>query len=375
MVRMADFFKKENDPSQDKSQEEKVSELPKESPPKEEARPIKFPLYSEIKKEIIPEKKPAQTPAIEPAQIMKEGLKIEPKPVMAALYQQAIALVRKILENGIQGLPIEGREIKATVDKIIDQLSLGNYELVTLTAFSSPENYLLSHSVNVCIISIMLGLGSNYTKLKLSDLGVAAFLHDIGMLKFEDISSRPSKLTNEEYQKIKHHPQIGAELLRNAKDITQTAIYVAQEHHERVDGQGYPKGLAGEKITEFARIVAIADAYEALTHPRAQREKLLPYDAIKEMLKGKERYDQKFLRVLIEQLGIYPIGSWVQLSTNEIGQVISVNKNSPLRPIVNVTADPQGRKSPEEKVLDLLKYPTLFIKRPVDEKEAGGLPA
>jgi len=274
-----------------------------------------------------------------------------------------------MLEWGGKGEPIEGKKIKEVVDRIIDQLSLGNYELINLTNASSLENYLLSHSVNVCIVSIMLGLGLNYTKLKLSDLGVAAFLHDIGMLKFEDLSKRPTKLTEEEYQQVKHHPLYGAELLRNAKDISATAIYVAQEHHESADGKGYPKGLAGEKINEFARIVAIADAYEALTHPRAQRERLLPYDALKEMLKRKEHYDQKFLKVLIEQLGVYPIGSWVQLSTNEIGQVIRVNKNSPLRPIVNVTADPQGRKSAEEKILDLVKYPTLFVKRPIDESE------
>lgn len=367
MVRMADFFKKENEPKK----EEKIAEPLQEAPPQEETKPVKFPSSQDIKNEIIPEKKPIDPSAVEPTQVMKEGLKVESKPAMDALYREATGLVNSILERGAKGEPIEGREIKRVVDKMVDQLSLGNYELINLTTRATPENYLLSHSVNVCLLSIMLGLGLNYTKIKLSDLGVAAFLHDIGMLKFEEISKRPSKLTEEEYQQIKHHPNIGAELLRTAKDISQTAIYVAQEHHEGTDGKGYPKGLAGERITEFARIVAIADCYEALTHPRAQRDRLLPYDALKEILKHKDHFDQKFLKVLIEKIGIYPIGSWVLLSTNEIGQVININKTSPLRPIVNITTDPQGRKGTEEKILDLLKYPTLYIKRPVNEKEVA----
>jgi len=372
MVRIADFFKKENEPKKEEdSPPEKAPEPIKASPPSaEQEKGIRFPSYQEIKEEIIPpDKKPANSSTIEPAQIMKGGVKVESRVVTETLYHEAVNLAQDILEKGSKGEPIEGRKIKEAVDKIVDQLALGNYELINLTNLASPENYLLSHSVNVSILAIMLGLGLNYTRLKLSDLGMAAFLHDIGMLKFEKIANRPSKLTDEEYAQIKHHPQFGAELLRNAKDIPQTAIFVAQEHHEGADGKGYPKGLQGEKITEFARIVAIVDSYEALTHPRAQRDSLLPYDALKEMLKRKEHYDQKFLKVLIDRIGIYPIGSWVQLSTNEIGQVININKNSPLRPVVNIAYDPQGKRSPEEKVLDLLKYPTLFVKRPVDEKE------
>lgn len=373
MVRMADFFKKESQPPQEEKKEEKkeekISQPVPPPPPKEEVKLIQFPSFSDIKKEIVPEKKATGPSGADPSQVMKEGLKLEPKTALEVLYREALALVSKILEKGSKREPIDGREIKGAVDKIVDQLSLGNYELINLTNHFSPENYLLSHSINVCILSIMLGLGLNYTKVKLSDLGVAAFLHDIGMLKFEDISNRPAKLTDEEYQQIKRHPIFGAELLHNAKDISQTAIYVAQEHHEGIDGKGYPRGLQGERINEFARIVAITDSYEALTHPRAQRDRLLPYDAIKEILKRKEHYDQRFLKILIEQIGVYPIGSWVQLSTNEIGQVIKISQVSPLRPVINITHDLQGKRNPEEKILDLLKYPTLYVKRPVDEKE------
>lgn len=283
------------------------------------------------------------------------------------LYQDSISLIKSILDKGLKKEAFETQEIKNCIEKIVDQIYAGNTVLINLTNNSTPENYLFAHSINVAILSLVLGLGLGYNKEQLIELGVASFLHDIGMVKVTEITQKTGKITEEEYNKIKGHPVYGVDILSMVKDISQAAIYVAQEHHEWPNGKGYPKGLKGSQIEEYARIVSTVDTYEALTHPRPYREKLHPYEAVRDILKNKEHFDFKFLKVLIERIGIFPIGSWVMLSTNEIGQVIDVNKDSPLKPTVKIMFDAQENRIYEEKIINLIQYPTLYIKKPIDE--------
>lgn len=356
LVKFSDFFKKKE-------------ELPEEKPSGEKQ---KIPAAKILKEKEAGGKFKSGVPlegglAQYASTVMKEGLKTLDKAETDKLYQEATELSKEVLVKVQNKEPLDGQKIKAVVERIVDQLVIGNTELINLTNQFSPENYLLSHLVNVCILTVALGLGLNYPRLKLSDLGLAAFLYDVGMAQFEEIFSQPRKLSDEEYQRIKQHTILGAEILRHIKDITQTAICVAQEHHELVDGQGYPEGIQGDSIDEFSRIVTIVDVYEALTHPRAQRKKFIPYDALKEMVRQKERYDKKFLKAWIEQIGTYPIGSWVQLSTNEVGVVAGINKDSPLKPTVKVIFDSREKKLAEEKIINLTQYPTLYIKNPINE--------
>lgn len=356
MVKFSDFFKKKE-------------ELTEERPSGERQ---KLPTAKILKEKEAEERLKSGVPlegglAKDASTVMKESLKALDQAETEKLYQEAIELLKEILLKAQKNETFAVPKIKETVGRIVDQVVIGNNELINLTKQSSTENYLLSHQVNVCILSVLLGLGLDYPKLKLNDLCLAAFLYDVGMAQFEEIFSQPRKLSDEEYQRIKQHTILGAEILRHIKDITQTAICVAQEHHELVDGQGYPEGIQGDSIDEFSRIVAIVDVYEALTHPRAQRKKFIPYDALKEMVRQKERYDKKFLKAWIEQIGAYPIGSWVQLSTNEVGVVAGINKDSPLKPTVKVIFDSREKKLAEEKIINLTQYPTLYIKNPINE--------
>jgi len=311
----------------------------------------------------------ASSSSKEPSQIMKDGLKIVNKEETQRFYWQLVDLIKKILLKGQNNEPIEGKKIKEVIEKLVDQLTLGNSELIALIKNSTPDNYLYSHSVNVCILSVVLGLGLNYERKGLVELGAAAILHDIGMVRVCDISDKPSKLTDEEYKKIKEHPIFGVEMLGLSKDIGQAAIYVAREHHEWINGSGYPKGLKGEQINEYAKIVSTVDVYEALTHPRAHREGLLPTDAIRDILRNQVHFDPHFLKVLIEEVSIYPIGSWVELTSGEIAKVLKINKAYPLRPVVDIALDPEGQKVAEPKTVDLTKIPNLNIKKPIRENE------
>ncbi|MBL7196644.1 MAG: HD-GYP domain-containing protein [Candidatus Omnitrophica bacterium] len=358
MVKISDIFRRE-----DREPEEKPKGKPQEAPglkiPKQE-------LGQSLKGETglgLHEEKMSKVAS----EVMKEKLKIEDKQKTEELYNQTIESVKEILLEGQNNKPIEVKKIKEIVGRLVDQLALGNSELVGLVRNSTSENYLYAHSTNACILSIVLGLGLNYDKKRLLDLGLAATLYDIGMIKVYDISQKPAKLTNEEYDKVKKHAIFGAEILGLLKDISRTAIYVAQEHHEWVDGKGYPKALKGEQINEYTKIISTVDIYEALTHPRAYRDKLIPFDAIRTIIRDKEHFDSHILKVLIEQIGIYPIGGWVELSSGEVGKVIRINKTNPVKPIIDIILDSQGQKLTEPKSTDLTETPNLYIKKPLED--------
>ena len=382
MVRISDILRRgrgEEEESEKKSEE--AAKLRKEklfakAPKKGDEKKVSFKAaQEEAKKEAPPElitkkakeEKPAPS-QVEIARVMMEKTKAG-RPKAKELYQELITLMKDILAKGERYEPIEGKEIVVKIDRMIDQMAMAGDELLDLTNNFTPNNYLIGHLVNVCLISIKVGLGLGYNKSKLNELAISGFLYDIGMIKVMDIVQQPRKLTVEEYSKIKQHPIYGEEILKKVKDLTKVAIYVSREQHERMNGAGYPKGLKNDEISEYARIVGLIDVYEAMTHPRPHRKRFSPYEAMKEILKAKNQFDPRFLKVLISEISIYPVGSWVELSTHEIGKVIRINRDLPLRPTVNVIFGPDGRKLDEVKSIDLTRHPTLYIKKPLGDSE------
>lgn len=354
MVRISDILKKGSGEG-----EEPRKKKPEEAK-KEETSP-------EVAAKEVKEERPPAAP-VEVARAMKEETKVT-SPDVERIYQDLLVLVKDILDKGTKDEPIEGKEIAKRIEKLVDQMQTVADGLVDMTSRSTPDNYLYGHTINVCLLSIAVGIELGYDKSKLNELGISSLLHDIGMVKVMDIIEKPQKLTREEYEKVQQHPVYGAEILKKAKNLSKIAIYVAHEQHEKVDGSGYPKGLKEDEINEYARIVGVVDAYEAMVHPRPQRKKLLTYEAIRELLKNKARFDTHFLKVLIGRIGVYPAGSWMMLNTNEIGRVVKSNNGFPLRPTVNVLFDPDGRKLAEVRSVDLTKYPTLYIKKPLEDGE------
>lgn len=362
MVRISDILKRGRGEEEEPRKKKPEGAIKKEeAPPRppEEAPPEA--VKGEVKKE-------APAAQVEIARMMMEKTRVG-RPEPEEIYQDLVALIKDVLDKGARDEPIEGKEIVAKIDRLVDQIGLAGDELMGLVVKSTPNNYLCGHSVNVCLLSIGIGLGLGYNKSRLNELGVSSLLHDVGMIKVLDIAKEPRRLTREEYEAIKKHPLYGVEILEKAKDLSKVAIYVAHEQHERMTGAGYPRGLKNDEINEYARIVGLVDAYEAMTHPRPYRKKFLPYEALKEILKDKALFDPRFMRVLIEQIGIYPVGSWAELNTDEIGKVVRLNKGFPLRPSVNVIFGPDGRKLDEVKSIDLTKHPTLYIKKPLDDTE------
>ena len=282
------------------------------------------------------------------------------------LYEQTISLVKEIYDKAKDKKEIaeeDKNNIISYVEKFVDQQTLLNDNILNLLNLQIKDEFIYNHVVNVCIISIDLGLGLGYDREKLVELGTIAIIHDIGLVKFSEIYNQQRALNEAEYNEIKNHPVVSAEILKKSKDIFKRAISVVYQEHERVDGSGYPHGLKGDSIDEYAKIIGLADTYEAMTHLRAYRRRIIQYEVIKRLIEAKNSFDIKPMKVLIERIASpYPLSSYVKLSSGEKGRVIRRNLGCPLKPVIEIMRDASGEKIRKIRIIDLAKFPTIYIK-------------
>lgn len=265
------------------------------------------------------------------------------------------------------------------IDQIVDGLNgelrgrrdeLIQYILYGLHGASSFEQ----NALNCAALCILIGREMGITDHKIVELATAGLLHDIGMVRLpESIVNKSGKLSAEELQQVKTHPihsyKIIVRELRYSDSIGQAAL----QHQERWDGAGYPKGLRGEQIVLHARLISVADAFEAMISKRPYRDPMIGYRAMRTILSDNgRRFDPEVLKVFIQTMGLYPLGSVVLLSNAAVGRVIAVNRGAPLRPKVKIMIDETGAESSEKddgEVIDLNEYRRLFIVRSVDPKD------
>jgi len=289
----------------------------------------------------------------------------------ATLYEEAVEWVKKKFTEAEKG-PIAdisgGPEI---AERIVKVLTGDGELLLTLAALPKEGYHLYSHCVNVSIFSIEVGQGLHYRQQELVQLGIAALIHDLGMAKVpKELVEKTETLSDEELAIVRKHPIYTVEVLEGAKGLDRTILDAILHEHERLDGTGYPKGLREEQVSEFGGIIAIVDVYEALTHPRPYRKRYTQDEAMKMIAysMGNQFKEEhvRILKALVKELSIYPVGSFVQLNTKEIGQVVRVNKNFPLLPIIDICLDARGDHLPEIKRINLAQEPLLHIKKSVD---------
>ena len=233
----------------------------------------------------------------------------------------------------------------------------------------SAQNYLTSHAVRSTIIALVIG---SYLKLplhRLIELGTAALLHEIGMIKLPpQIYLNKRALSPPERQAILTHPILSYELLKSF-DFPLNISMAALEHHERENGEGYPRKLPGDKISLYAKIIAVACSYEALTTKRPYRDAKDGYAGMLDLLKNEgNQYNDTVIRALVYSLSIYPIGLYVLLSNGKQAQVIDVNPEKPRYPIVQVL----GELTAEGRNKTLETSPSgVHITRPLKREEIG----
>ncbi len=285
----------------------------------------------------------------------------------------------KIVKNSFMCMEAEHkinvRMIESVVNTLIEELLSNRNILINLTDIRCFDDYTFAHSVNVCILSIMTGITLHYHDVRLKELGVGALLHDIGKLKIDkSILNKADDLNEEEYLEVKKHTSYGFDLLRKQEGLSLLSAHIALQHHERWDGRGYPRGMTGDLIHEYARIVAVADVYDALLADRPYRSAYTVTQAITIMKRmAGIHLDPRCLMALVSNIAIYPIGSLVELNSGSIGIVVAVDKEYPTRPIIKIIFDPSSRRVYQSHEVDLAKLSTIFIVRSLSEADFAEL--
>jgi len=258
-------------------------------------------------------------------------------------------------------LDINTKDLKSVVEDITDELVFNEEILLNLVSLKSTSNYTYEHSVNVSVICIALGKMLGYSKNELFKLGMGGMLHDVGKTLIpEEIINKPAKLTDDEYDIIKNHPELGFNYLQQINSVSPLSRIVVYSHHERVDGSGYPRGIKGDEIHEFARVAAIADVFDALTSDRVYRDRWPTYKAAEYIMNHTEQlFDYQLVKKFLPQVSFYPNGSEVILSTGFRAVVSGQNVGFPTRPVLRLIEDDEGNELDKE--LDLLKHMNIVI--------------
>jgi HD-GYP domain-containing protein (c-di-GMP phosphodiesterase class II) len=272
----------------------------------------------------------------------------------ADIYEEALLLVEEALRAVQSGLQIPVPEIRNVVAETLQSLGADAGALVALAGVKSYDRYLSEHSVNVCILSMVLGKDLGLDMAAALELGISAMLHDVGKVFVSgDVVKKPGRLTEEEWHQIRRHPAEGARVLAGLSDVPPLAATIALEHHLHCDGSGYPSLPADQPAHLLSRLVAIVDTYDALTTDRPYRERWTPQQAIAWMLyEGWRQYDRQLLARFASRANLSALGSVVRLIGGDIAVVVGGSHNHPTRPIIRIVADSDGKKV-DPRVIDL----------------------
>jgi HD-GYP domain-containing protein (c-di-GMP phosphodiesterase class II) len=258
------------------------------------------------------------------------------------------------------------------VDRAIANLERGA-DLLWIANDPYPQgaNYLVSHLASVGILSLRIGIGLDYDRPRLQELGLAAFLFDVGMWRVPEATlKKTSALLPDELAGIQNHTRLGAELVRQWASANPELLEPILQHHERENGRGYPQGLAGALIHPNAKIIGLMDVYAALIQQRPYRRRFRCHEAIREIVKTKhDNFSPQLIKILLAEVSFFPPPTLVRLNTGEIGRVVSVNRQQPLRPELEVLVDSRGNRLDPPKPLDLVEAPFVYVVGPLHEGE------
>ncbi len=251
------------------------------------------------------------------------------------------ASVRKRVAEGIQFLysNTESKEFaEATngiADALLEAIESNNAIAIDMNALKAADEYTFKHSVDVATIAMIVGKKQGFSKEDLREIGMAGLLHDIGKTKIPaEILNKPDRLDEEEFALIRQHPVLGYQLIKDRKDFSDTISVSVLQHHEKIDGSGYPFGIKGDTISPYAKILSVSDIYDALVTDRPYKKAFSQRDAVEMIMSMTSELDITAMKSFLESMILYPVDTIVELSNGERAKVV---KNSPyyiLRPVV-----------------------------------------
>jgi len=273
--------------------------------------------------------------------------------------EKSSAVLKEVFFDVQLGRGINTAACREAVSDNLQSLLRNESALLWLTRMKTQDEYTSHHCLSVSIMAMGFGHHLGLNNESLEQLGIAGLLHDVGKIRVDpQVLNKPGKLSAEEFEHIKQHATLGYKLLLSHRDLPSIAVDVAHGHHERLDGLGYPRGLGAAQIVYFTRIISIIDCFDAITSNRVYDRARTVKDAFKVLMDCREtHFDAELVMRFIEWLGIFPVGTLVELHTGEVGLVLEKHPKLQLRPKVAVLIDRDGQRCPP-RFLDLAKICT-----------------
>ena len=254
------------------------------------------------------------------------------------------------------GKAIETEVVNGLVGEIYDSVLRNSHALITIARLKSADEYTYMHSVAVCALMIALARELALPEEMIREAGVAGLLHDIGKMSIPaHILNKPGRLTDAEFERVRQHPVAGHALLGEAGPLSPHVLDVCLHHHEKFDGSGYPKRLAGEEISLLARMAAVCDVYDAITSNRPYKSGWDPAESIRKMAEWTGHFDTRVFHAFVKSVGIYPVGALVRLNSGRLGVVVEQHEKSLLTPRVKVFFSARSRMPLAQEIVDLAR--------------------
>lgn len=258
-------------------------------------------------------------------------------------YEDAVAALTNLLKAFASGSPGELHTIKRILSQFLDVVAIEHDLFPLLSRVKQPGEYFCRHCVDVCATAMTIGRYLDLEPQPLQALGIAALFHDIGLIRYKQEFWDDSLLTAVP-DTIRSHPQIGVEMIRKIYQLEDRLLQSILQHHEFLDGSGYPHGTPGNEISPLGSILAISEAYNTLIAPLSPDKAMEPHQAVATILDpAYNRFHRNVMRAFIANISLYPVGAMVQLNNGANGVVVSTNPDKPLRPRLLMVIDEKGR--------------------------------
>ncbi|MCR8922997.1 HD-GYP domain-containing protein [Dasania sp. GY-MA-18] len=279
-------------------------------------------------------------------------------PQAKSAHRQAKSIIKGFFNNMRAGRSFDATVAKKAVQQCVAAVIANQEAMIWLGLLKDVDEYTAEHSLNVAVYAITLGRAEGLSPADLETLGLCGLLHDIGKAKVPlGILNKEAALTDAEFILLKKHTSHGYEMLMSKHDVPEIAAEVAHSHHERINGRGYPQQLSGDKISYFSRIVAIADAYDAITSTRIYSPAKTALEGLRILLGAQgSHFDSKLVNKFINTLGIYPAGSVAELSTGEAALVLPTPQANNNKPRILIVRD-RNKQPCAKRQLDLSQHP------------------
>ncbi|SDZ60146.1 HDIG domain-containing protein [Evansella caseinilytica] len=236
------------------------------------------------------------------------------------------------------------------IKNILSEVKANGEAISMLSDVFCYDSYIFHHSLNVAVYALALGRKYGLMEKELEELGLGAILHDVGKISIPvEVLNKQDKLTDEEFCLIKEHSTVGFEMLRKSHTISMVTAHCAFQHHERLDGSGYPRGIKGKDIHLYAKLIGLVDVFDAVTANRVYRKAMLPHEGLELLYSGADtKFEKEMIQAFAKTVAIYPLGLEVRLSDGRIGIVAKQNNNISSRPVVRIITEEENMVTPYE---------------------------